>query len=181
MTTELSNKHTESAIFAGGCFWCVQEAFDNLNGVILTTSGYIGGHVPNPTYEQVCHANTGHYEALKITFDPSVISYQKLLEFFWINIDPLDDGGQFSDRGDSYRTAIFYLNDDQKVIALKSKADIENKLKSTVATLILPASTFYSAEDYHQQYHKKNPTHHNTYHHLCGRDIRLKELWKKEE
>lgn len=180
MTGENSSQPIETAFFAGGCFWCVQEAFDSLDGVISTTTGYTGGHAKNPTYEQVCSEKTGHHEALKVVFDPSIISYQKLLEIFWHNIDPLDNEGQFNDRGDSYRSAIFYSNDEQKTKALKSKSHIEHQLKAPVATAIMPAVEFYPAEDYHQEYHKKNPIRYKTYRHFCGRDRRLKELWNDE-
>lgn len=179
MSGDSSTKPSESAIFAGGCFWCVQAAFDDLPGVLSTTAGYTGGHIDNPTYEQVSHENTGHYESLKVTFDPAIISYAKILDIFWQNIDPLDAGGQFCDRGDSYRSAIFYLNDEQKFIALKSKADVEKELKEKVATGIVEAVKFYPAEDYHQEYHKKNPIRYKTYRYLCGRDKRLNEVWKK--
>lgn len=171
---------SDSAIFAGGCFWCEQAAFDDLKGVISTTAGYTGGHTQNPTYEQVSHENTGHYEAVKVVFDPSIITYKQLLEIFWKNIDPLDDGGQFCDRGDSYRSAIFY-SDEQKSLALKSKDDVEKKLKATVVTEIIPAVKFYPAEDYHQEYHKKNPIRYRFYRSRCGRDKRLNEIWKKKD
>lgn len=171
-------KLTESAIFSGGCFWCVQAAFEDLNGVISTTAGYTGGYLENPTYEQVSHEKTGHYESLKVIFNPSAINYQKLLDIFWNNIDPFDDEGQFCDRGESYRSAIFYTNDEQKTLALKSKNDIEMKLNAIVTTAILPAGIFYPAEDYHQEYHKKNPIRYKTYCYLSGRNKRLKDIWK---
>ncbi len=179
MAAESSLNSTQTAIFAGGCFWCVQEAFDDLKGVLSTTAGYTGGHIQNPTYDQVSHGNTGHYESLKVIFNPSIITYKKLLEIFWKNVDPLDDGGQFCDRGDSYRSAIFYFDDEQKSIALKSKNDVEKELKATVATKIVPAVKFYPAEDYHQEYHKKNPIRYKFYRYRCGRDNRLNEVWKK--
>lgn len=181
MAAETSIDNTQSAIFAGGCFWCVQEAFDDLKGVISTTAGYTGGHTKDPTYKQVSHENTGHYESLKIVFNPSIISYQQLLEIFWRNVDPLDDGGQFCDRGDSYRSAIFYSDDEQKSLALKSKNDVEKELKATVVTAIAPAVKFYPAEDYHQEYHKKNPIRYKFYRKRCGRDKRLNEVWKKKD
>lgn len=177
---EPSAEGTGSAIFAAGCFWCTQAAFDDLPGVISTTAGYTGGHTKDPTYKQVSHENTGHYEAVKVTFNPTIISYQKLLEVFWKNVDPVDDSGQFCDRGDSYRSAIFYSDDEQKSMALKSKKEVEEELKATVVTAIVPATKFYPAEDYHQEYHKKNPIRYKYYRYRCGRDNRLEEVWKNK-
>lgn len=177
MATENPSINTETAIFAGGCFWCMEGPFDKLSGVLSTTSGYTGGHVENPTYEQVTFENTGHYESVKITFDPAKISYEKLLETFWKNIDPIDSGGQFCDRGPSYQTAIFYQGDEQKKSALESRAVIEKKLKASIATKVLPSSTFYPAEDYHQDFYKKSPIRYKIYRYSCGRDKRLGELW----
>lgn len=171
----------DSAIFAGGCFWCSQAAFDDLKGVSSTTAGYTGGHTQNPTYEQVSHENTGHYEAVKVDFDPSIITFEQLLDVFWKNVDPLDAGGQFCDRGDSYRSAIFYSDDAQKSLALKTKDNIENRLKATVETKIIPAEKFYPAEDYHQEYHIKNPIRYKFYRYRCGRDKRLNEIWKNKD
>lgn len=179
MPTQTSNQKKEKAIFAGGCFWCIQPIFENIPGILSSIAGYTGGHVDFPTYEQVCSGNTGHYESVEITFDPSIISYQEILSIFWKNIDPLDPEGQFCDRGNSYRTAIFFTNDIQKELAERSKSDMESGLKTRVATAILPASTFFPAEDYHQDYHSKNPIQYKFYRSACGRDRRLKEVWQK--
>jgi len=178
MSIQASEKSTETAIFAGGCFWCMQPVFENVPGILSSTAGYTGGHVENPTYEKVSHGNTGHYESVEIAFDPSIISYEEILKLFWKNIDPVDAGGQFCDRGDSYRSAIFYANESQKDLAEQSKVDLEKKLKTPVATSIIPASKFYPAEDYHQDFHSKNPIRYKFYRASCGRDRRLKEVWK---
>lgn len=179
LTAQVENNKIETAIFAGGCFWCVQPVFENVPGILSSIAGYTGGHVDNPTYEKVSHENTGHYESVEITFDPSMISYEAILQLFWKNVDPLDAKGQFCDRGDSYRSAIFYTNDTQKELAEKSKSDVEKLLNAKVATEILPASKFFPAEEYHQYYHKKNPIRYKFYRTRCGRDKRLKEVWGK--
>ncbi len=166
-----------TAIFAGGCFWCMEPPYDKLEGVEETISGYTGGHLEDPTYEQVTGGNTGHYEAVKITYDPAQISYQKLLEVFWRNIDPLDAGGQFCDRGSSYRSAIFYLDQEQQQLAQASKQEVAERFEQPVVTEILPAKEFYPAEDYHQNYYQKNPLRYKYYRFSCGRDDRLEELW----
>lgn len=171
---------TATAVFAGGCFWCMEPPFDKLPGVVATTSGYTGGHKVNPTYEEVSAGDTGHVEAMQVTYDPKQISYKKLLDVFWINVDPLDKGGQFCDRGNTYTTAIFYQNEEQKKLAEQSKAEIEKKLGKSVVTAIRPASTFYAAEDYHQDYYKKNPLRYKYYRYSCGRDQRLEQLWGKK-
>lgn len=173
-----TEKHS-TAIFAGGCFWCSQEAFDDLKGVVSTTVGYTGGRIENPTYEKVSHEDTGHYESVKVVFDPAIISYRELLNIFWRNIDPFDEGGQFCDRGLSYGAVIFYTNESQKNEALASKAEMEKLLKQPIVTKIVPASTFYDAEDYHQEYHQKNPIRYKFYRFTCGRDQRLKAIWKE--
>lgn len=149
----------ETAIFAGGCFWCMVHPFDQQPGIISVISGYTGGHVPNPTYEQVCSETTGHTEAVKITYDADVISYKDLVEIYWTVADPTDATGQFQDRGDSYRPVIFYANDEQKQIAEKSKEDLANsgEFDEPIVTKIQPAKEFYVAEDYHQDFYKKNP------------------------
>jgi len=167
----------EIAISAGGCFWCLEDVFDEMPGVKSAVSGYTGGHLENPTYEQVTAGGTGHRESLQVTFDPSVISYERLLYFFWRNVDPFDDKGQFCDKGESYKAAIFYRNGDQKAKALASKVDIEAQLGQAVVTNILPASTFYPAEAYHQDYSSKNPLRYSFYKTSCGRDARLREIW----
>ena len=173
-------KTTATAIFAGGCFWCMVHPFDELPGVASVTSGYTGGHKVNPTYEEVSAGDTGHVEAVQVIYDPKRISYEKLLDVFWVNVDPLDRGGQFCDRGSTYTSAIFYLNDEQKKLAEQSKAAIEKKLGKTVVTAIRPASAFYAAEDYHQDYYKKNPLRYKYYRYSCGRDQRLEALWGKK-
>ena len=171
---------TATAVFAGGCFWCMEPPYDALPGVVASTSGYTGGQKASPTYQEVSAGNTGHIEAVQITYDPKQISYEKLLEVFWRNVDPLDKGGQFCDRGSTYTTAIFYQNDEQKKLAEQSKAAIEKKLGKTVITAIRPAATFYAAEDYHQDYYVKNPVRYKYYRYRCGRDQRLEQLWGKK-
>ncbi len=155
----------EIATFAGGCFWCMVKPFDTQPGIIKVVSGYTGGHVENPTYEQVCSETTGHLEAVQITFDPDIYPYEKLVELYWTLIDPTDAGGQFYDRGESYTTAIFYHNEVQKEIAEVSKEHLEKsgKFNEPIAVKILPAKPFYPAEDYHQHYYKKNPVHYERY------------------
>ncbi|AKP66616.1 peptide-methionine (S)-S-oxide reductase MsrA [Companilactobacillus ginsenosidimutans] len=149
----------ETAIFAGGCFWCMVHPFDQHPGIISVISGYTGGHVPNPTYEQVCSETTGHTEAVKITFDADVISYKELVEIYWTVADPTDATGQFQDRGDSYRPVIYYSGDEQKAIAEQSRQDLveSNRFDDPIVTQIQPAKEFYVAEDYHQDFYKKNP------------------------
>lgn len=171
------------ATFAGGCFWCMEPPFDELEGVVSTISGYAGGHMDHPTYEQVSAGGTGHAEAMQVTFDPQKVSYQKLLEVFWANVDPLDKGGQFCDRGDQYRTAIFYHDETQKRLAEESKMALETsgKLSRAVVTQIVPLTKFFPAEDYHQDYYKKNPIRYKIYRYGCGRDARLKEVWGKSK
>jgi peptide-methionine (S)-S-oxide reductase len=165
------------ATFAGGCFWCVEEAFDHVRGVVSTTSGYTGGRLPNPTYEQVSMGASGHLESVQVIYDPDVVSYRQLLDVFWRNIDPTDAGGQFCDRGSSYRSAIFYRNDEQRRLAETSKQEIERARRFEVVTPILPAQTFYPAEGYHQGYHEKNPIRYKLYKWNCGRARRLEEVW----
>jgi peptide-methionine (S)-S-oxide reductase len=169
------------AIFSGGCFWCMEHPFDELDGVISTTSGYTGGHKKNPTYHEVSSGRTGHRESVKVTYDPNKVSYDKLLDVFWHNIDPLDAKGQFCDRGEQYTTAIFYLTEEQKRLAEASKAALEQggKLGGPIQTAILPASEFYPAEDYHQDFYMKNPLKYRLYRLGCGRDRRLAEVWGK--
>jgi len=171
------NNDYKKALFAGGCFWCTQSAFADREGIITTTAGYTGGKQANPTYREVCDGNTGHYEALEITYDPGKISYKEVLKIYWQSIDPTDYQGQFHDRGSQYQTAIFYYDSEQKQLAEASKAQVAQLLQMPVRTEILPASTFYSAEDYHQDYHKTNALHYKSYCYLSGRDARLKELW----
>lgn len=165
------------AIFAGGCFWCMEPPFDKLGGVISTTSGYIGGHQKDPTYKQVSAGSTGHTEAVEIVYDPKKISYKKLLEVFWLNIDPLNARGQFCDFGTQYRTGIFYTSEEQRKLAEQSREKISAQLNKLVVTEVTAASKFYPAEAYHQDYYQVNPVRYNYYRWSCGRDQRLKELW----
>jgi len=176
----MTNKY-ETATFAGGCFWCMVEPFDERPGIEKVISGYTGGTVENPTYEQVCSNTTGHVEAVQITFDPAIVSYQELVELFWQQIDPTDAGGQFHDRRDSYKTAIFYNNDNQKKIAETSKQELEDskKFNKPIVTKILPAKPFYPAEEEHQYYYKKNQFHYKTYKKGSGREQFIKDNWKK--
>ena len=167
------------ATFAGGCFWCVEADFDKVDGVISTTSGYIGGHVPNPTYAQVSAGATGHTEAVEIVFDPRRVSYEKLLQVFWVSIDPTVKDRQFCDVGSQYRTGIFVHDETQRRAAEASKAALEKSkpFKAPIVTPIETATTFYPAEEYHQDYYRKNPARYSFYRSGCGRDARLKELW----
>ncbi len=164
------------AVFAGGCFWCTEADFDKMPGVLATTSGYTGGSVAKPTYEQVSAGGTGHIEAVQVVYDPRRISYAQLTERFFRTVDPLDAGGQFCDRGESYRTALF-VTPEQRAAAHSAKAKAAAQLRKPVATQILPAATFYPAEGYHQDYYKKNPVKYRYYRWRCGRDARLKEVW----
>ena len=168
-----------TAIFAGGCFWCMEPPFDALDGVLATTSGYTGGTVDNPSYEQVSAGGTGHAEAVRIEYDPTKVTYRELLEVFWHNIDPTDAGGQFCDRGSQYRSAIFVLDSNQRAAAEASKRELESRkpFDAPVVTPIVDAGTFWPAEDYHQDYSEKNPLRYKYYRWGCGRDARLEELW----
>lgn len=167
------------ATFAGGCFWCVEADFDKLDGVISTTSGYIGGQTADPTYEQVSTGRTGHYEAVEIVYDPARVSYAKLLEHLWVNIDPTVDDRQFCDVGPQYRAAIFAHDEEQRRLAEASKAAVQKTkpFAEPIKTPILAATTFYPAETYHQDYYKKNPLRYRYYRGGCGRDARLRQLW----
>ena len=167
----------ETAIFAGGCFWCMEPPFDKLDGVISTTSGYISGHQKDPTYKQVSAGTSGHTEAIEIVFDPEKIKYEQLLEVFWVNIDPLNGKGQFCDFGTQYRTGIYYRDSTQQQLAEASRDEVIDKLGKLVATEIVAATKFYPAEDYHQNYYQVNPVRYNYYRWSCGRDQRLQELW----
>ena len=172
-------KHTELAVFAGGCFWCMEPPYDKLDGVIATTSGYIGGSEKDATYKKVSSGGTGHYEAIQIKYDPSIVSYEELLQVFWVNIDPLDDRGQFCDMGSQYLSAIFPKNDEEQAFAEASREKVipPDADQSVIKTAILPLSEFYPAEDYHQDYYTKNPLRYKYYRWSCGRDARLKALW----
>jgi peptide-methionine (S)-S-oxide reductase len=169
----------EHATFALGCFWCGEATFEGRDGVISVTSGYTGGTKKNPTYEEVGTGTTGHYESIDVLFDPKRTSYAKLLDIFWHNIDPTQSDGQFCDRGPEYRSVIFYHGDEQRRLALETERQIQasGRLKKPIVTQIVPASTFYPAEDYHQDFYKKNPERYHEYREGCGRDARLKELW----
>lgn len=173
-------RNTEVAILAGGCFWCTESAFDGLPGVVEAVSGYTGGQKPNPTYEEVSAGGTGHFESIEVRFDPTKITYARILNVFWRQIDPTDAGGQFADRGSQYRAAIFVRNDEQRRIAEASKAALEAKhwFDKPIATLILPAGPFYRAEDYHQDYHDKNPVAYKAYKWGSGRGPYLDRVWK---
>jgi len=168
-----------TATFAGGCFWCMEPAFDKLNGVVSVLPGYTGGSKKDPTYEEVSSGSTGHAESVQIVYDPSKISYSDLLSVFWHNIDPTVKDRQFCDVGNQYRSAIFYHDEEQKKLAEASKKALEEskRFKGPIYTEIVPASTFYPAEEYHRQYYKKNPVRYKFYRWNCGRDARLKELW----
>ena len=167
----------EKATFAGGCFWCMVPPFEGLDGVVSVTSGYTGGQKKDPTYEEVSSGTTGHAESVQIVYDPAKIGYAKLLDVFWHNIDPTVKDRQFCDVGEQYRTAIFYHNEEQKKLAENSKKAVEGELGGVVYTQIVPASEFYKAEDYHQDYYKKNPVRYKFYRWNCGRDQRLQEIW----
>ncbi|MGE7919828.1 peptide-methionine (S)-S-oxide reductase MsrA [Viridibacillus sp. NPDC093762] len=167
------------ATFAGGCFWCMVKPFDQQEGIESVISGYTGGHTENPTYEEVCSETTGHFEAVQITFDPAIYPYEKLVDLYWTLIDPTDAGGQFYDRGQSYMTAIFYYDEEQREIAEASKAALQEsgKFKAPIAVQILPATTFSPAETYHQHYYKKNPAHYERYSIGSGRVAFQQQHW----
>ena len=165
------------AVFAGGCFWCTEADFDKIPGVLATTSGFTGGKLRNPTYEQVSAGGTGHIEAVRVTYDPARVSYAKLAARFIRTVDPLDAGGSFCDRGQGYRSAFFVATPAQRRVAESIRSSTQALLKRPIATLVLPAATFYPAETYHQDYYKKNPIRYRFYRLNCGRDARLKELW----
>jgi len=169
------------AYFAGGCFWCMEEAFEKVEGVLSATSGYMGGTVANPSYEDVSSGRTGHAESVEVVYDPAKVSYQKLLEAFWRNVDPITPNAQFCDHGSQYRSAIFYQTDEEKRASDTSKQAIEQSKRFTepIVTQIVMASHFYSAEEYHQDFYKKNPVRYKFYKYSCGRAQRLEELWGK--
>ena len=171
----------EKATFAGGCFWCMVKPFDQWDGIKSVVSGYMGGHVENPTYEDVKRGTSGHLEVVQIQYDPSIFTYEQLLEIFWQQIDPTDDGGQFQDRGESYTTTIFTHSENQEIIAQKSKQALaeSGRFSKPIVTPIRAAETFYPAEDYHQDYYKKEPEHYAEDRALSGRDEFLQENWKK--
>ena len=180
MTNKQSDNHGfDTAIFAGGCFWCMVKPFDSLPGIKKVVSGYTGGHVANPTYEEVCSGTTGHTEAVEITFDPEIMPYAQLLQYYWQVTDPTDASGQFQDRGDNYRPVIFYNSPAQKETAEKSKADLQNsgKFSDPIVTSIEPACPFYPAEEYHQDFYKKDPLRYQL-EESGGRDAFIKEHWQ---
>ena len=181
LATAASAQQTETATFASGCFWCTESDFEKVPGVIDATSGYLGGKTANPTYKEVSAGGTGHAEGVEVKYDPSKVTYQQLLDVYWKNVDPFDKGGQFCDRGDQYRPAIFYHNDEQKRLAEDSKAALEKsgRFKDPIVVEITQASTFTKAEDYHQNYASKNPIQYIIYRHGCGRDARLQAIWGK--
>ncbi len=171
----------EKATFAGGCFWCMVTPFEELPGIDGIVSGYMGGQVDNPTYEQVKTGTTGHLEVVQITYDPALFSYERLLELYWIQTDPTDDGGQFQDRGPQYAPAIFYHTEEQRIAAEASRDVLaaSGRLTAPIVTKIIPATTFFAAEDYHQDYHKKNPKHYKEDRAISGRDEFIEENWTK--
>ena len=172
-----SPSNLATAIFAGGCFWCMEKPFDEIPGVVATTSGYTGGILANPTYEQVGRGGTGHFEAVKITYDPAKVSYQKLLDTYWLQVDPFDAFGQFCDKGETYLPAIFYANDTEKKAAEATREVLFARFKKPIVVQILPSKTFYDAEGYHQDYYQKNPLRYAYYRNGCGRDARLRAVW----
>jgi peptide-methionine (S)-S-oxide reductase len=169
------------ATFAGGCFWCMEPPFDKIDGVVSTTSGYIGGKTPHPSYKEVSAGGTGHAEAVQVLFDPAKVSYEKLLDAFWANVDPIDAGGQFCDRGDQYRAAVFHHGAEQKRLADESKAALESakRFDRSLAAQIVPATQFYPAEEYHQDFYRKHPIRYKFYSTKCGRERRLDQVWGK--
>lgn len=181
LTAVLAETNLKKATFAGGCFWCMEHPFDEIPGVVSVTSGYTGGEKTNPTYEEVSAGGTGHAESVQVIYDPSKVSYEKLLDVFWHNIDPTTKDRQFCDSGHQYRSAIFYHDEEQHTLALRSKELLEkNKpFQGPIVTEIVKATEFYPAEEYHQHYYKKNPIRYKFYRTTCGRDQRLRELWGK--
>jgi peptide-methionine (S)-S-oxide reductase len=176
-----AEQELEVATFAGGCFWCMEPPFDSLPGVVATTSGYTGGRTANPTYEQVSAGTTGHAEVVQVRYDPKKISYEKLLEVFWRNVDPLTANRQFCDAGAQYRSAIFYHDEAQRRLAEASKRALDARFEQPIVTEIVKAAKFYPAEDYHQDYYKKNPVRYKVYRWNCGRDQRLKAVWETSQ
>ena len=177
---QLAAQDEAKATFAGGCFWCMEPPYDELDGVISTVSGYSGGDVEDPTYQEGVRGNTGHLEVMQVTYDPSVVRYEELLDVFWVNIDPVDGGGQFCDRGEQYTTAIFYHDEEQQRLAEESRQEIAESNDfgmRRIQTEIRALEEFYAAEEYHQDYYRKNPLRYKLYRRGCGRDQRLEELW----
>lgn len=179
----MGNNSLATATFAGGCFWCMEPPFDKLDGVVATISGYTGGSMANPTYEEVCAGTTGHLEALQVIYDPEQVSYEQLLEIFWRNIDPTDADGQFVDRGTQYHSAIFYHDTEQQQLAEVSKAQLaaSGRFPQPITTSILPAEAFYPAEEFHQDYYRKNPIRYRYYRYNSGRDQFLERIWEEKK
>jgi peptide-methionine (S)-S-oxide reductase len=175
--TPFAHADTKKATFAGGCFWCMESPYDEIKGVISTTSGYTGGNVKNPSYKQVSNGKTGHAEAVEIEYDDNLVSYNQLLDIFWKNIDPTVQNRQFCDVGNQYRSGIFYHDETQQKLALQSKEKVAKQLNKPIYTQIQPVREFYRAEEYHQDYYKKNPLLYKYYRYRCGRDQRLTEIW----
>ncbi len=177
---QATSTQTETALLAGGCYWCIEADFEKLEGVKEAISGFAGGHTENPTYKQVSAGGTGHIEVVEVIYDPKVVNYSQILDYFWKHIDPTRDDGQFCDNGPSYRPAIFYT-EDQKDLTIASKKNIEKTkpFSDPIKVELIEASTFYAAEDYHQDYYKKNPIRYRYYRHGCGRDKRVEQLWGK--
>lgn len=173
--------NSATATFAGGCFWCMEPPFDELDGVLSTVSGYAGGHVQNPSYDEVSAGDTGHAEVVRVSYDPDRISYAQLLDVYWRNVDPLDAGGQFCDRGDQYRSEIFAENDSQMRLAKESRRELANfeRPAGEIATEISRLDSFFPAEEYHQNYYQKNPIRYRVYKFSCGREARLEEIWEE--
>lgn len=173
----IADTELTTAVFAGGCFWCMEQPFDALPGVFSTISGYTGGTVENPTYREVSGGGTGHVEAMQVTYDPNQVSYETLLDTFWHNIDPFDNQGQFCDKGSQYRSAIFYATPEQQTLAETSKQVVMEKFDRPIATELIPVAAFYPAEDYHQNYYLTRPIRYQVYRFGCGRDQRLADVW----
>jgi peptide-methionine (S)-S-oxide reductase len=176
----MASSETATAVFGGGCFWCVEEAFDKVEGVTATTSGFSGGHVENPSYQQVVAGNTGHAEVVLVEYDPATVDYATLLHVFWRNIDPFAVDRQFCDVGEAYRSAIFYANESERELAEATRDELAVRFERDIATEISPFEVFYPAEEYHQNYYRKNPVRYNYYKAACGRERRLEEVWGDE-
>jgi len=175
--TTLPAAVADTATFAGGCFWCMEPPYDNLDGVVSTTSGYAGGDVVDPSYEEVSSGTTGHAEVVQVVYDSTAVNYERLLRVYWHNVDPFDSGGQFCDRGSSYRPVIFAHDDEQRRLARESKQAVAAQFDRAIVVPIEPLDAFYAAEQYHQNYYQKNPGRYKTYRRGCGRDARLREIW----
>lgn len=178
-TVAMADESSKKAVFAAGCFWCIEKPFDQQEGVLDTVVGYSGGKSVDPSYKEVSAGGSGHKEVIEVTYDPAKVSYDTLLTIFWHNVDPLDGGGQFCDRGEQYQSAIYYLDDEQKELAIASKKRFEKELGQSFATEVVKGSKFYKAEAYHQDYYIKNPIRYKYYRYRCGRDQRLQEVWKE--